>query len=95
MGQALSQAGMIHSNHLNAPRLQRGGRPSKSGGIFGRERQIHSNHIDAQNAGKEWPSHGVMRGSNRSQRTGVRGGLQGSNGNPGNHYSGGPTNRRG
>jgi hypothetical protein len=95
MGTTAAERGMIQSNHLNTPRLQKGGRPSRSGGIFGAERQVHSNHINAPHNAKEWPSSGVIRNSNRG-RIGVKGGLVAqSNGTPANHYSGGPINRNG
>ena len=94
LARTLSKAGAIKMAQINDSRMQKGGRVSASGGA-GPERQEHADHINKPANRREWPSHGVMRGSNRKQRTGIQGGVQGSNGNPGNHYTGGPTNRRG
>lgn len=96
MAQACYEAGLIQSNHLNMPRLQRGGRPSKSGGIFGAESQIRTGHIDKHGNHKEWPAEAPVRARNRGP-VGRKGGVEGSNGNgdPRNWYSAGPGRRHG
>jgi hypothetical protein len=43
MSTACQVARLIKSNHLNASRLQKGGRPSKSGSVFGAERSERAN----------------------------------------------------
>jgi hypothetical protein len=89
------EGGGVGAHHINSAEYQAGGRPSKTGGVYGSESQIGRRHIDKQNR-RVWP-HGAAVSAAHKGPVGRKGGVSGSNGNgPANTwYSAGPGRSRG